>query len=98
MAVEVAGLCQIDLTGASQANLNGSCKNLKVHGTGACQIELEELIAKTAEVKVTGTSHANVYATEILDAKATGASEIDCKGSPKKVTKITHFGSEINVQ
>jgi hypothetical protein len=39
-----------------------------------------------------------VFASERLDANATGASEIDCKGSPKLINKFTHIGSEINVE
>lgn len=98
MDINVTGTCELDLTGASQANLTGNCENLKVDGTGACQIEADELIAKKANVKVTGASHAVVYATEKLDANASGASEIECKGSPKSVNKSTNVGSEINVE
>lgn len=98
MEVKISGLCDLDLTGASQANLNGSCNELKVNGTGACQVEAEDLIAKIANIDVTGASQADVFASERLDAKATGASQIDCKGSPKTVNKNTHVGSEINVE
>jgi phage shock protein PspC (stress-responsive transcriptional regulator) len=96
--VKVAGLIDIDLTGASQANMSGSANSIKSEGTGACQLDAEDLVTKIADVRVTGASHANVYATEKLDASATGASEIDCKGSPKNVNKFTHVGSEINVE
>jgi phage shock protein PspC (stress-responsive transcriptional regulator) len=98
MDLKVAGLIDVDLNGASQANLSGSANSLKSEGTGACQLEAEDLLTKIADVKVTGASHANVYASEKLDASATGASEIDCKGSPKNVNKFTHVGSEINVE
>jgi hypothetical protein len=47
---------------------------------------------------MTGASHANVFASEKLDATALGASDIDCKGSPKVVNKNTHVGSDINVE
>ena len=98
MNIKVTGTCDLRLTGASQANLVGSCEILKVHGTGACQVNAEELTSKTADVKVTGASHANIFATERLEANATGASSIDCKGHPKTVNKFTHIGSEINVE
>ncbi|HEY6913914.1 MAG TPA: head GIN domain-containing protein, partial [Paludibacter sp.] len=98
MDLQVAGLCKIDLTGASQANLSGTCSELKVDGTGACQLEAHDLISKTADVRVSGASQAEVYASERLDATATGASQVDCKGSPKNVNKNTHIGSEINVE
>jgi len=98
MDVKVTGLIDIDLTGASQANMSGSANSIKSQGTGACQLNAEDLVTKIADVKVTGASHANVYATEKLDASAMGASEVDCKGSPKNVNKSTHVGSEINVE
>jgi hypothetical protein len=98
MDLTVAGLCSLDMAGASQANLSGTCNDLKVEGTGACQLEAHDLIAKKVVVRVTGASQADVYASESLDATATGASQVDCKGSPKTVNKNTHIGSEINVE
>ncbi len=98
MDLQIAGLCRLDMAGASQATLKGTCSDLRVEGTGACQLEAYDLIAKTADIKVTGASQAEVYASEHLDATATGASQIDCKGSPKTVNKNTHIGSEIRVQ
>ena len=98
MDLHVSGLCKIDLTGASQANLSGTSNELKIEGTGACQVRAHDLKAKKADVRVSGASQAEVYASETLEATATGASHIDCKGSPKNVNKNTHIGSEINVQ
>jgi len=96
--MKVGGLCELDLTGASQADISGTCNELKVEGTGACKVRAEELTSKKVTVRVTGASHADVYASQSLDATATGASEVDCKGSPKNVTKKSHLGSEINVE
>jgi len=97
MDLKVAGLVDVNLTGASHANLNGSAASIKSEGIGACQLEAKDLITKKADIRVTGASHANVYATESLDASAFGASEIDCKGSPKNVNK-SNIGSEIHVE
>jgi len=98
MDLQVSGLCKMDLTGASQANLSGTCNELKIVGIGACQVRAHDLIAKKVDVRVSGASQAEVFASETLEAIATGASQIDCKGSPKNVNKNTHIGSEINVQ
>lgn len=98
MDVNLVDFCELNLTGASQANLRGSCKNLKVDGSGVCQIDASNLLAKTANIRVTGASQANVYASELLVADASGASQIDCIGSPKNSSKNTHLGSEINVE
>jgi phage shock protein PspC (stress-responsive transcriptional regulator) len=96
--VKVTGLINLETKGASKVNLKGSCLTFKANGFGACEIEANELIAKNADIYVSGASHANVYASEILNAKAYGASDIDCKGHPKNITKLTHTGSEINVE
>lgn len=96
--VIITGFCDVNLTGASHANLSGSCNDLKVEGTGACELLAEQLISKNTDVKLSGASHADVYASERLDATATGASHINCKGTPKNVNKTSHGASEINVE
>jgi len=96
--VKVAGLFKLDLKGASKVDLKGTSDALKISGLGASEVNAIDLIAKRAEVYVSGASHARLYATESLNAEAYGASEIDCKGSPKKVTKTDKGASSINVE
>jgi len=96
--LKIAGTVVVELMGASHVNLSGTANSIKSNGTGACQLDAEDLLTKIADVKVMGASHAKVYATEKLDANATGASGIDCSGSPKNVNKFTHIGSEIHVE
>lgn len=96
--IKVSGTFDMDVKGASTAKLKGSSKNIKMNILGASTIEANELISSYADVYVAGASHANVYATKSIDAKAFGASEIDCKGSPKIQKKSNNLGSTINIE
>ena len=98
LEVKVAGLLDLDTKGASKVDLKGTCDKLKINGVGASEIEATDLIAKDADIHVSGATHANVYATENLNAEAYGASDIDCKGHPKKVKKTDHVSSSINIE
>ena len=97
MYMKVAGLLNVEVKGASEANLSGICNSLKINAVGASEIIANDLISKNAEVFVAGASNARVYATETLDAQAYGASEVVCKGNPKTSKKTSHVGSSINI-
>jgi len=98
MNVKVKGLLNVDVKGASKTELSGTCQTFKVTGLGASEIKAENLIAKNAEVLVSGASNVELYASENLNAEANGASEIDCHGNPKMVKKSDHIGSTITVE
>jgi hypothetical protein len=55
-------------------------------------------MAKNADIHVSGATHANIYASESLNAEAYGASDIECAGHPKNVKKTDNIGSEIIVK
>lgn len=98
LEVKVTGILDLVTKGASKIELKGICNKLKINGIGASEIEATDLTAKDADVHVSGATHANVYASENLNAEAYGASDIDCKGHPKKVKKTDHVSSSINVE
>ena len=98
LEVKVAGMLDLDTKGASKIELKGTCNKLRINGVGASEIEATDLIAKDADIHVSGATHANIYASENLNAEAYGASDIDCKGHPKKVKKTDHVSSSINVE
>jgi phage shock protein PspC (stress-responsive transcriptional regulator) len=96
--MKVAGLLNIEAKGASKIKLTGSCQTIKINGLGASEIDATNMIAQKAKVYVAGASHAKLYASESVDAEAYGASGIDCKGSPKNVTKSDGGVSSINIE
>ena len=98
MDLKIDGLFNVDVKGASEANFTGTCQTIKLNILGASGIDATELISKNAEVYVAGASHANLFATESIDAKAYGASEIECKGSPKNVKQQDGGASSISIE
>jgi len=98
MDLKVSGLVNVDTKGASKVELRGICTTFKLKGVGASEIEANNLIAKDVFIHLSGATHAQIYASESLNAEAYGASEIDCKGQPKNVKKSDNIGSSINVQ
>lgn len=96
--VKVTGLLKLDIKGASKVDIKGTCETFKVDGLGASEIGASQLIAKNADVHVSGATHAHVYATENLNAEAYGASDIDCQGHPKNVKKTDNIASHISVE
>ena len=96
--LKVAGQVTLDTKGASKVELKGSCNTLKLTGEGASDIEAESLIAKDVFINLSGATHADIYASESLNAEAYGASHIDCKGHPKNVKKSDNISSSIDVE
>jgi len=96
--VNVHGLFKVDVKGASKVELQGNCSIIRANGLGASEINATELKANQAEVYVAGASHANVFASESINAEAYGASEIDCKGTPKTVKKLDGGASSIHIE
>jgi len=98
LELNVSGQVTLETKGASKVEMRGNCKTLKLTGLGACKIEAENLKANNVDVHVSGASHAQVYASESLNAEAYGASEIECQGHPRNVKKTDNIGSSIHVE
>jgi hypothetical protein len=96
--LKTAGQVTLDTKGASKIELKGSCKTLKLTGEGASDIEAENLIAKDVSINLSGATHADIFASESLNAEAYGASHINCKGHPKNVKKSDNISSSIDVE
>ena len=96
--MKIAGQITLDTKGASKVELKGTSKSLKITGFGASKIEAYDLITQVADIHVSGATHAEVYASESLIAEAYGASEVNCQGHPKNVTKSDNIGSNIHIE
>jgi len=96
--MNVSGLFSLEANGASKIDVKGICQNFKINGLGASEIEATELKSKNVDVRVSGATHADVFASESLNADAHGASEIDCKGHPKTIKKNDNVSSTIDVE
>jgi hypothetical protein len=78
---------EIALTGAGSLNVSGETKEAEITLSGAGSIDAKNLHALTAKVTSNGVGQVEVYATEQLDAKASGVGEINYYGNPKVVNK-----------
>jgi phage shock protein PspC (stress-responsive transcriptional regulator) len=95
---EVSGDSEFDLSGASNANIEGSSLKINVDASGASKFNGSGFIAKHATVEASGASNIDAYANESLDAHASGASEIDCEGNPKSVKQNENMGASVRVK
>ena len=69
------------MTGASRLELRGQTKDLSLEGSGASHAKCFELLSENTKVDISGASHAEVFASVLLDAHASGASGIRYKGN-----------------
>jgi len=95
MKVFVAGLFDVNVSGASDADFSGTTGKLYLESSGASGVDANQLIARTGDIHVSGASHADVNVSDTLDAEASGASHIGFSGSPKSINKSSSGASEI---
>ena len=98
MDVNVVNTLNLEIKGASKAELSGTAQSLKIRGVGASQVEAFKLITQNATVEMVGASQAEIHATQSIDAQAKGASHIDCQGSPKTVKQKDTGASQIIIE
>lgn len=96
--IDVSGKTDVELSGASTAELNGTGNYIEVDANGASKLKAEQFKTKNAIVESSGASHVEVYATESVDAEATGAGEIDIAGSPKTVKRSENMGASVKLK
>lgn len=77
-----SGSIYIKGSGACDIEVKGKADDMVVDLSGATDAKLFELVVKAAQLKLSGASHARVNVTEMLKVNASGASDVDYKGSP----------------
>lgn len=87
---------KIDSSGASKLALAGETKKLNIGTSGASNIDAKDLHAEKVGVESSGAGYVSVYATEQLDATASGAAHIDYYGDPKTVNPEVSGAGSIN--
>jgi len=88
----LVGELAINFSGASEIKLGGNADNFKVNLSGASNLKAADFVAKNVEIDVSGASDIKVNATESISGKATGASNVNVKGSPS-VRAINRSGA-----
>lgn len=70
----------IEMSGASDISLKGETKDLALDGAGASHATCFELLSENADIDISGASSAEVFASVKINATASGASHVTCKG------------------
>lgn len=87
---------RIDTSGASKIRATGETKTLDIEMSGASSVDTQDLHAQKVTVDSSGAGHASVYASEELNAEASGASSITYTGDPKVVNRKDSGASSIS--
>jgi len=77
----------LNISGAGNADLQGSVDALEVEVSGAAKIHAFDLAAKSVKLELSGAGNAQVTATESLNATVSGAGDVRYRGHPAKVSQ-----------
>lgn len=77
----------VDINGAGNLEIEGTCGTLKVRLSGAGNIEAEDFKCKNVDIRLSGAGNIEAYATESANVHLAGIGNIDVTGSPKEVSK-----------
>ena len=77
----------VDVEGASDIRLSGTCENVTIKMAGASNIQADNLKCKTADVRLEGVGNIEAYASEKVNATLEGMGNIDVRGGATDVTK-----------
>lgn len=83
------------LSGISVVKLEGNTQTLRGTISGASTLKAYNLNSATTNITTSGTSTAKVFASEKINANATGISTIKFKGEPKEVSAEASSSSTI---
>ncbi|WP_262693095.1 head GIN domain-containing protein [Kordiimonas aquimaris] len=88
----------IDIRGAADVDISGTCGTLTIDMKGAADIEADDLKCENVEVEVKGAGSASVYASESIDADVAGVASISVYGNPKNVKKHSGGFASISIK
>ena len=86
----------LDASGASTIFMAGTASNVRASASGASTIDLTELAAIDAQTEASGASTVIVNVEGILDANASGGSNIYYLGQPEMGNIDTSGGAEVS--
>jgi hypothetical protein len=73
---------EIEVQGASRIRISGSMEDVAIKVAGASHLEMGDLIAHNAKIKLTGASRCSLNIEGKLDAELAGASRLIYGGNP----------------
>lgn len=72
---------KIDLSGASDVVINGAANSLSIDASGASHFKGYDLVAENCRIDASGASDIKITVNKVLNADASGATNIDYKGN-----------------
>jgi phage shock protein PspC (stress-responsive transcriptional regulator) len=87
---------EIDISGTSEVTAEGGINLVKAELSGASHFNGKNLRSKNADLSLSGTSEAQVYATEKLDLELSGASHVQYYGKPPIIHKEISGSSSLD--
>jgi len=83
----------LETSGAVQANLSGTASKVSIQISGSGNVNADRLIAKEVKIRLNGSGHILVNASQKLDSKINGSGSIIYTGNPSDVDQsITGSG------
>ncbi|MCP4574037.1 MAG: DUF2807 domain-containing protein [bacterium] len=85
---------EFTVSGAADLDIDGEVDELEIQISGAGDLDARSLKAKHVKVRISGAGNGELYASESIDARISGAGSLDYWGSPEKEkTKVSGVGS-----
>ncbi len=81
------------ISGSGDMNLAGSTGEANMKITGSGDIKAFDLVAKTCEVKISGSGDSSVNVSESLEVAIAGSGDVYYKGRPSVRSKVSGSGS-----
>lgn len=96
--VSVSQDIKVDLSGASQLDLEGVAYKLKTNSTGASKMDADDLLVRNAHVIGTGATQIDLNVTDSLIVDMTGASSVTNRGNPSYLKESKLGISNIHIR
>ena len=97
-AVDVSTQGKLQVAGAGDVDITGTAERLNAVVKGAGDIDLKNLIAKKATLRIAGAGNISAHVTEEVDASIAGAGGITVKGNPPVFKKSVKGIGRIKIE
>jgi hypothetical protein len=85
---------EAEISGSGSIRTTGRTEKLQARVSGSGNLSMFDLVAKDADMRISGAGKAEINATDSLKARVSGVGDVRYKGSPKNVEKsVSGVGS-----
>jgi hypothetical protein len=82
-----------DMSGSSTLKLIGAASDAEIEASGACDIDNSQMVVENMSLEVSGAGKIVVNVLTKLDAKVSGAAEVEYMGTPEVHKEVSGAGS-----